>query len=81
MHKWCVCCHFGQRNFVHWKTDDKSSSKPKSQACKQQQTALDNNNCACAYSVVVLGPITMKQGTLTYHKNKKIIVTTNSLRQ
>ena len=68
----------------------KSSSKQKLQVCKQQQRASGNKNfvngvCAYAYKLVLVGPLTMKLGTLIYHDKPfietEITITTNSLRK
>ena len=49
---------------------DESSSKRKLQACKQQRTISGNENFVngvCAYKLLVIGPLTMKLGTLIHH--------------
>ena len=34
------------------------------QVCKQQQTASRQLKCACAYNLLMMGPLTMKLGAL-----------------
>ena len=56
-----------------------SSSKQKLQAYKQQQTASGNKNGVCAYKLLVVGPLTMKLGTLIHHDREFIKTEITSL--